>query len=60
VFLVPDYRCRVPHAIRKAEPRDLIRLEDIENSADSRFLQRFQPESWRLAPTAEERLVGAG
>jgi GNAT superfamily N-acetyltransferase len=60
VFLVPDYFYRVPHAIRKAEPRDLIRLEDIENSADSRFLQRFQPESWRLAPTAEERLVGAG
>ncbi|MBG6060065.1 GNAT superfamily N-acetyltransferase [Cryobacterium sp. MP_M3] len=48
------------HAIREAEPRDLIRLEDIENKADSLFLERFQPESWRLAPPAQERLIVAG
>lgn len=59
-FLVPDYVYTMTYAIRQAEPRDLIRLEEIENKADSLFLEDFLPESWPLAPTGDERLVGAG
>jgi GNAT superfamily N-acetyltransferase len=50
----------VPPTIRQAEPRDLLRLEDIENEADTLFLERFHPEAWRRAPTAEERLASGG
>jgi GNAT superfamily N-acetyltransferase len=45
---------------RAADPRDLIRLEDIENKADALFLERIHPKAWRPTPTAKERLASAG
>lgn len=50
----------MPRAIRFAEPRDLLRLEELENEADTRFLERFHPETWRPAPSAEERAIETG
>jgi ribosomal protein S18 acetylase RimI-like enzyme len=50
----------MPSDIRPAQPRDLIRLEEIENQADARFLDRFHPTTWRSAPTADERATSAG
>ena len=55
VFRMPGDLYGTIQAIREAESRDLIRLEDLESGADAIFLQRFKHESWRLARTAQER-----
>jgi ribosomal protein S18 acetylase RimI-like enzyme len=50
----------MPSHIRPAEPRDLTYLEEIENAADARFLDRFHPATWRPAPSAHERATSTG
>jgi GNAT superfamily N-acetyltransferase len=50
----------MPSHIRPASLHDLIHLEEIENEADARFLDRFHPATWRPAPKASERATSAG
>jgi GNAT superfamily N-acetyltransferase len=50
----------VSYEIRPASERDLFALEDIENLADSLLVERLRPDSWRPAPTADERAQTPG
>lgn len=42
-------------AIRMAQPRDVLRLEAIENTADALLIDFLRPAKWAPAPTGEAR-----
>jgi GNAT superfamily N-acetyltransferase len=46
--------------VRLAEPRDVARLRDIENAADTLLAELVRAADWDSAPTGESRYVSPG
>ena len=46
--------------VRPAEPRDIARLEEIENDADALLIGFLRPDHWDPAPTGDSRLRSPG
>ena len=46
--------------VRPAGPRDVARLEDIENDADALLVGFLRPDNWGSAPTGESRVESPG
>jgi GNAT superfamily N-acetyltransferase len=46
--------------VRPAEPRDVARLEDIENAADALLVDFLRPDHWDSAPTGDSRMESTG
>ena len=50
----------MPTLVRPASDSDLDHLARIEDEADLRFIERFQPDGWDRAVSGRERAIEAG